>query len=40
MCRVGEMETVNELCVTGLPGPFAELQRNTASKMGVRWTAL
>lgn len=26
MCRVGEMETVNELCITGLPGPFAELE--------------
>lgn len=34
MCRVEGMETINELYVFGLSGPFVELQRNMVGKMG------
>ena len=31
MYKVGETETIYELYVSGLPWPFAALQRNTVS---------
>lgn len=40
MGRVGVMETINELYVCKLFGPFVELQRNMVGKMGVSWRGL